>query len=131
MLACATLSFAQESATVAGSVTDPQGAGVPNALVTLYARARPTLRIATTTDAVGAYRFAGLTAGEYFVETEATGFAPASARELRIESNSGATLDISLEIAGVREQVVVIAASTPQSVDEASKSRHGCRATRD
>jgi len=63
-----------------------------------------------------------LAPGEYLVEAEATGFAPAATRVLRIGRNSNASLDISLPLAGVSEQVVVTAQGTAQPVDEVSKA---------
>lgn len=110
------------AAALAGRVSDPQGAAVPGAIVTLYARERPTLRLATVTDASGVYRFENLAAGEYLVEAEAAGFARTAASEVRIEWSSTATLDIGLEIAGVRGEVVVTASGTAQTIDETSKA---------
>ena len=76
LFACALLlaSFApaaharQQGATVAGRVTDPRGAAVSGAAVTLRARARTPVRLSTTTDAAGSYRFERLAPGEYILE---------------------------------------------------------------
>ena len=114
--------YAQTATTVTGRVTDRQGAGVPGATVTLHSRERPTERIETVTDQTGAYHFTRLAPGTYLIEAEAPGFARATAQELRVESGAGSTLDISLEIAGVSEEVVVTASGTAQSVDEVSKA---------
>ncbi len=121
-LYCAVLANAQTVATVNGRVTDRQGAGVPGATVTLYARERPTEGIQTVTDDTGAYRFERLAPGEYLVEAEASGFARSAAQQLRVESGAGPTLNITLEIAGVREEVVVTASGTAQTIDEVSKA---------
>jgi len=120
---CASLTLAQEGgAVVAGRVTDSQGAGLAGATVKLYARTRPSEPIATTTDDAGAYRFERLAAGEYIIEVEAAGFARSAARTLRIERTIASTVDVSLEVAGVSEQVVVTAADSPQTIDETSKA---------
>ncbi len=122
-LLCANFAHAQQTTTgVAGRVTDPQSAAVPNATVTLYERARPAERFTTTTNEQGEYRFTRLASGEYILETEATGFARAAARVLRIESGMNPSIDIQLELAGVREEVVVTASGTAQPVDEVSKA---------
>jgi iron complex outermembrane receptor protein len=121
-LICATSAYAQTVASVTGRVTDRQGAGVPGATVTLYARERPAESIQTVTDGTGAYRFERLAPGEYLIAAEASGFARTAAQQVRVESGGSPTLDISLEIAGVREEVVVTAAGTPQAVDEVSKA---------
>ena len=119
---CAGRAAAQtEGATLAGRVVDPQGAGVPGAVVTIYARA-PHLRLNTTTDAGGAYRFDRLAPGDYLVEADARNFAPAPARTITLARGAAATLDLPLEVAGVRAEVVVTAADAPQTVDEVSKA---------
>lgn len=107
--------------TVTGHVKDPQGASLPRATVTLYARER-TFSLSMTTDSAGAYRFERLAPGEYLVEAEAEGFASSSAQHVVVERGQAATLDISLELLGVRSTVVVTASDTPQSVDEVSKA---------
>ena len=107
--------------TITGHVKDPQGANLPGATVTLYGRER-TFSLSTTTDSTGAYRFERLAPGEYLVEAEAEGFASASARQVVVERGQAATLDIPLELSGVRSTVVVTASDTPQSVDEVSKA---------
>ncbi|MDT5263028.1 MAG: vitamin transporter [Acidobacteriota bacterium] len=111
-----------QGATISGRVTDPQGAAVTTAAVTLYARARTQLRLSTATDAAGAYRFEHLAPGEYLVEVESQGFAPSAARAVWVTRDSQAALDVRLEIAGVSTEVIVIAADAPQTVDEVSKA---------
>src|SRR5205085_1169837 len=107
--------------TITGHVKDPQGAHLPGATVTLYGRER-TFSLTTTTDSTGTYRFDRLAPGEYLVEAEAEGFASASAKQVSVERGQEATLDIPLELSGVRSTVVVTASDTPQSVDEVSKA---------
>ena len=109
------------TATVTGHVKDPQGANLPGATVTVYARER-SFSLSTTTDSTGAYRFERLAPGEYLVEAKAEGFASASARQVVAERGQVETLDIFLELSGVRSTVVVTASDTSQSVDEVSKA---------
>ncbi|HYY95419.1 MAG TPA: TonB-dependent receptor [Pyrinomonadaceae bacterium] len=123
MLACPIVARAQSSgATLSGRVTDPRGAALAGATVTLYARSRTQLRLSATTDAQGAYRFERLAPGAYLVEAEAEGFAPRAAREVSVERGAQVALDLQLEVAGVSAQVVVTAADAPQTVDEVSKA---------
>jgi iron complex outermembrane receptor protein len=129
VFACALLlaSFAParaqgRGATLAGRVTDPQGAAVTDASVTLYARARTQLRRSTATDAGGSYRFEHLAPGEYLVEVEAAGFAPRAAQVVSVARDSQRSLDVQLEVAGVSTEVIVTAADTPQTADEVSKA---------
>ncbi|MBA2339876.1 MAG: TonB-dependent receptor [Pyrinomonadaceae bacterium] len=124
VLWCALPTAAQQSIgiSIAGRITDPEGAGLAGAIVTLYSRTRPAERVATTTDDTGTYRFERLADGEYIIEAEAAGFNRSAARVLRVERARASTIDIPLEIAGVREQVVVTASDTPQTIDETSKA---------
>ena len=107
--------------TITGHVKDPLGASLPGATVTVYASER-TFRLATTTDSTGTYRFEKLAPGEYLVEAEAEGLASTKAQRVIVVRGQAATLDISLELSGVRSTVVVTASDTPQSVDEVSKA---------
>lgn len=116
--------LAQTSTASAGltvRVTDQLGAVVPKAAVTLYTRDNQ-VRIKTLTDEKGTYRFEQLASGEYLIEAEAAGFARSATQVLRIERNAPATLDISLPVEGVNEQVTVTAQGTAQTVDEVSKA---------
>src|SRR5882672_7323720 len=116
--------FAQNSAPGARinvRVMDPQGATLSNAAVTLYTRDN-RIRFSGLTDSAGTSRFEQVAPGEYLIEAEATGFARAATRVLRIERNANTSLDISLPLAGVSEQVVVTAQGTAQPVDEVSKA---------
>ena len=130
LLACGALvsfaaSFAVAQTTsniIAGRITDTDGAGVPSATVTLYDRARPVARTTIITNANGDYRFSNLASGEYIIEAEANGFARAASRPVRAGANAPTSFDLTLELSGVREEVVVTAASTPQTVAETSKA---------
>ncbi|HEX8337276.1 MAG TPA: carboxypeptidase-like regulatory domain-containing protein, partial [Pyrinomonadaceae bacterium] len=82
-----------QGATLSGRVTDPQGAGLTGAAVTLHERARTQVRLSAVTDAAGAYRFERLAPGEYIVEAEARGFAPGAAQAVTVGRGASATLD--------------------------------------
>src|SRR5688572_27375063 len=102
-------------------VTDPQNANLQNAEVTLYPR-DGRLRLSCVTDSNGTCVFKQLNTGEYLIEAEAGGFARAATRTLSVERTSNPTVEISLALAGVNEQVVVTAQDTAQPVDEVSKA---------
>jgi vitamin B12 transporter len=112
---------ADSNATITGHVNDPLGASLPGATVTLYTR-EPAFRISTTTDSTGTYSFEKLRPGEYLIEAQAEGFASARARRVIVDRGRTATIDIPLELSGLRSMVVITAADTPQSVDEVSKA---------
>jgi vitamin B12 transporter len=123
VLACSVLAAAQVggNASLTGTVKDPQGASLPGATVTLYSRAR-NFRLSTSTDQSGTYRFEKLAPGEYLVEADIEGFSSGTAQQVVVERGQPATLDIQLELSGVRSTVVVTASDSPQSVDEVSKA---------
>lgn len=111
----------QTGAQVNVRVSDPHGAIVPKAEVTLYTRDN-RVRISTLTDNEGSCSFERLTPGEYLIEAEATGFAPAGVQSLRVERGATVALKISLPLAGVKEEVVITAQGTAQPIDEVSKA---------
>jgi iron complex outermembrane receptor protein len=64
----------------------------------------------------------GLAPGEYILEVTARGFAVATSEELRVERGQKADHDFTLSVGTVNENVVVVAAGTPQRADEVSKA---------
>lgn len=119
--------FAQTGASLRGSVKDAQGAGVSGAIVSIYPRLRYAEKLTTVTNSQGEYAFERLAKGDYLIEVEAKGFARVESQAIKIETNR--TQDITLEVAGVREEVVITASSTAQSVDEVSKEINVVSAT--
>lgn len=115
----ANLVFAQTTTNISGSVSDPKGAKVASATITLYSRDNRLL-LTTTTDENGSYRFEGVSPAKYVVAVDAQGFSR-SARALRAEPG-GNTVDFFLELAAVNSEVVVTAQGTPQTIDETSKA---------
>lgn len=61
--------------TIGGTVVDPQGDGVPGAVVFLGGDSPPHPDIAAVTDARGSFRFGGLGPGRYTVVVNAAGYA--------------------------------------------------------
>lgn len=106
---------------ISGHVKDPQGANLPGATVRLFGRDR-TLSLVTSTDSNGAYSFKHLAAGDYLIEAEASGFALAQAQTVAVTRGQTTTLDIALQLSGLRSSVVITASDTPQTVDEVSKA---------
>ncbi|MDP9114108.1 MAG: TonB-dependent receptor [Acidobacteriota bacterium] len=111
--------IAGEAPSVSGSVKDPQGRPVVSAAVSLFSRSS-SATMTTTSDSQGAYRIQGVAAGDYLLRAEAPGFAVYL--EERLQVDSPVSREIALQVAGVREQVVVTAAGTSQAFDEVSKS---------
>ncbi len=112
---------AESGATLTGTVKDPQGQPVPGATVTLFSRSGAA-GSATTTDSAGAYLFDRLPAGDYLLRAAAPGFALFLAEDLHLKSNAAETRDVALQLAGVREEVVVTASGTPQLPEQVSRA---------
>jgi len=118
LLALSAIASAQ-SLPLSGRVVDANGAGVAGATVSLYERdGRNRVNLATNGD--GVYRFDRATPGEHLIEVTATGFAKATKL---VRLNSGAeTVNFTLGVAGINEEVIVTASGTVQSIDEVSKA---------
>src|ERR1043165_8332779 len=122
LLATSATALAQSTVgTITGKVLDTQGASLPRATVTLYGSER-SLRLTTNTDSTGVFRFEMLAPGEYLLEAQAEGFAPATGRRVVVKRGEATSLDIPLELSGIRSTVVIVASDAPQSIDEVSKA---------
>lgn len=80
------------------------------------------IQASTTADASGNYRFDVLPAGDYLIQAQAPGFDRFMTEELHFERGAAVTVDLPLQIAGLGQQVVVTALSTPQAPSELSKA---------
>ena len=67
------ISWAQTTASIAGTVQDSSGAAIPNVMVTVTSVETGTVRTATTDDR-GYYQVLSLQVGRYEVSAEAQGF---------------------------------------------------------
>jgi Carboxypeptidase regulatory-like domain len=100
--------YAQSASTGAltGTVTDPTGAVVQNANITL--RNHGTVEaLSATTDHDGLYRFSLLPPGNYELTVEAVGFATVVMREIPIQITEVRSVATQLAVKGAREEVVV------------------------
>src|SRR5712692_3771498 len=94
------------TATLNGSVTDPQGAAVASARVTLTNLGTGVSR-ETATDSAGFYAFANVAPGDYSVRVEAQSFAVGEVKPVRLEVGLASTVDIKLRVATATEKVVI------------------------
>ena len=102
-----------------GRVIDQTGAAISGVVVRLSSRSGS--RATGLTDTQGAFEFEIGAAGSYLIETHIPGFAD-HVESIALDGESDQQLDVTLQVAGVDEHVVVTAAGTPQQVDEVSKS---------
>lgn len=111
---CAGSLFAQTSGTLTGKVTTGAGAAVTGAEVQLV-----DLRRTTSTDANGMYKFDGVPAGRHLVQVLSSR-AGTSVRQVDTAPPS-TTLDVPIDLAIHREEIVVSAAGGPQVASEAAQ----------
>jgi hypothetical protein len=104
---------AQSSGTLRGTVTDPSGAAVVGATVTVTSSSGQATT--ATSNATGAYEVRGLAAGQYQVTTNAPGFQQFQNPGVAITAGQAKSLDIPLTIQEEQQQVQVNAES--QSLD--------------
>jgi hypothetical protein len=98
------------TATLSGTVTDPTGASVPSAQVTLEGALERTER-QTTTDTAGMYVIPAITPGTYRLVVKASGFVEQTLTNIVLTSGQGSTLNVALALASTATQVSVHAAS--------------------
>ncbi len=105
-------SSAQSSSTglVTGTVTDPTGAVVPNATVTIQQAGTNATQVQTT-DASGRFVFASVPPGDYTMKVVAKGFRTAVINKLDVEVAKSRTVDVKLEL-GETSEVIEVMAST-------------------
>ena len=115
------------SADLTGTVTDPAGAEVPNAKVTVTDTARGLQR-SVETDEHGFYRLSGLAPSSYKVTVEHSGFETEVFATVVVTVGQTAVLDIHLRLAGVTSQVEV---STALPVVETERGSQADTLTQD
>ncbi|HYC60741.1 MAG TPA: TonB-dependent receptor [Thermoanaerobaculia bacterium] len=107
-------SNAQTAGSLTGTVTSSSGEPVANAEVLLV-----DLRRTTTTDAAGVYRFDNVPAGSHLVQV-------ASTREgdwvRRVDVNGPTTLDVEIDLAVHREEIVVSASPDARAASEVAQA---------
>ncbi len=107
LLALANATFGQSStATLQGLVTDPTGAAIPGAEVSITDLATNITRRFTTADA-GLYSFPLLRPGTYRLEVSKTGFKAAARNRVLLQVSDRVSLDISLEVGAATDRVNV------------------------
>jgi hypothetical protein len=96
------------TALVLGTVTDPGGAVVPDATVSLTNTATNETKTLTTNSA-GQYVFPGIAPGTYTLKVSKAGFATMSFSNVKLDVNKSYTYDAKLEVSSGKEIVEVAA----------------------
>ena len=112
LTAAAPYLMAQSAGTsaLAGTITDPSGAAVPNVTVTITNNDTGQSRT-TTTGADGTYKFTLLPPGSYRASFAAGGFKTAQVASIMLNVTETPQLDRTLEVGAASEQITVEAAA--------------------
>ncbi len=116
MFACillsAVMAHAQYRASIQGAVTDPQGALVPGATVTLTNQETNQARTTATNDA-GVYNFNSLAPSHYTLSVEKSGFKQKILKDLSVIAEQANAVNVALEVGESTESVTVTDATPP------------------
>jgi hypothetical protein len=116
----ATPAMAQE-ATIVGTVTDPTGAAVPNAAITVTAVETGIVR-SLNTSSDGQYVAPDLHIGRYTVKAVAAGFKAIEQKDIVLAVNDRTRVDLKLQVGSATEQVTVEAAAIVVQADSGEVS---------
>jgi hypothetical protein len=106
LLGVTTLAAAQVTTSLSGTVSDPQGAAVPNAAIKVINR-DTNATFTTTTNDRGEYAVAAIPAATYRVSVTASGFKTANLNDVKIDTGVPATVNVKLELGQLAETIEV------------------------
>ncbi|HLI85843.1 MAG TPA: carboxypeptidase regulatory-like domain-containing protein [Bryobacteraceae bacterium] len=109
------------SGDVTGTITDPSGAGVPNAAVTLT-NTNTNVSANTTTNQAGNYRFAFVQPGTYSLSVTASGFQQQQRTGIVVTAGQPVAEDLRLQIASATQTVEVSEATEAVQTENADVS---------
>jgi hypothetical protein len=98
--------YGQDTATVVGTVTDPSGAAVPEARITLVNQATQFTRVVDT-NAAGQFAAPSLPTGNYSVTVARAGFRRLTRPGLQLTAVSTVSVDLQLAVGGETQTVSV------------------------
>jgi len=119
VLLAAGLLAAQSLTSLNGIVSDPSGAVVPGAQITLENVATQAAR-QTTSDEAGRYIFPQMPPGNYRIRAKAQGFSEVTMNDVRLLVSTPTTINISLKVGAVAEAVQVTAEGAQVNTTDAT-----------
>jgi Carboxypeptidase regulatory-like domain len=111
--------YGQATGSISGTVSDPSGAAVPLAKVTVTAPATGVSRSSTTNES-GEYIVPLLGVANYTVQVELQGFQTAKAEDIRLQVDEHRELDFKLSAASVQSSVEVNATAVAIQTSDAT-----------
>jgi hypothetical protein len=103
---------------ILGTVTDPQGAAVPGAKVTVTNKNKGTTQQTTTNDS-GNYSVTHLIPDLYSVKVEAQGFKSTEQQSVTVQADAGSSVDLQLQLGATTESVEVTSEAPQLKTDRA------------
>src|SRR3989454_8606668 len=105
---CSLMAFGQTTSTgsLSGTVTDPNGAVVPNATVTLKSEAGQEFTAQTNDN--GTFRIPSLAAGTYTATITGAGFKKSEVTGIKIDVGKPSDIKVTMEIGSANEVVKVV-----------------------
>lgn len=100
--------IAQQNSVISGTVTDNNGAAVPNAHITLTATSTG-VQLSTDSNSSGVYVFPGLNVGAYDLTATAGGFGTYVQKGLQVNVSQTLRADIQLSVGSVQQTIEVTA----------------------
>src|SRR5499427_7399188 len=113
------IAHAQSTASLRGTITDPSGAVIPDAMVTLKSAENGSSR-KTATDINGEYSFLQVTPGDYNLIAEKSGFATVTNGYVKLLVNTPETLDLKMSLSAAGEIVNVASEASQVNTTDAS-----------
>ena len=107
-----------DAAAISGTVTDPSGAVVPNAKVTVTNTATNDSHVVTTNDA-GNFTVPNLQSSNYDIKIEAQGFQVTTLSAVKLDPSIGRHVDASLKVGNSGETVTVEAGANTVQTESA------------
>jgi uncharacterized surface anchored protein len=101
------INSSSQTSSITGQVTDPNGAFVPGATVTLQNTSRK--QVQTTTTDEGAFEFSELAPGKYSIKVTLQGFGKHKPVEIRLDKNQSLTVELPLVLPAGEVLVGVVA----------------------
>jgi hypothetical protein len=106
VLACSLLAYGQDTASLSGTITDPTGAAISGATITVKDNVT-TAEFRATTISNGTFTIPALGAGTYTVTIFAQGFKQAIVNDVKIDTGVPASIRVSLEVGSTNEAVTI------------------------
>src|SRR5208283_4755718 len=106
LILTASVAWAQDTASITGTVTDPSGAAIPNAQIVLR-NSEHGIHRAGATNSSGDFLFASLPIGSYDLIVTSEGFKRYEAKGVVLRVADKARVNVALEVGTISTEVVV------------------------